>query len=77
MSQSSSIFARTISHQVFLQLSLMWSTTATLAGKNTVLITEEALLCPKKSGEIIATTQYKLGKILFIDKSSLQRFTIL
>ena len=41
--QSLSIYKRIISRQVFLQLRLMWSVTAEMAERDTLLVTEETL----------------------------------
>ena len=66
MSQSSSIFTRTVNHQIFLQLCSMWSTIATLAGKDTVLVTEETLFSQEDSPQIYFKTQVESEKFYLL-----------
>jgi two-component system, sensor histidine kinase and response regulator len=63
ISQSSSIFKKTISREVFLQLSELWSQAVKTVGNNTLLITEETLLnLTKNEQNVFSKKQLEIQK---------------
>lgn len=66
MSQSASIFTRTVSRHIFLQLCSLWLTTAKLTGKNGLLVTEAALLSSEFSHQVNINTELYLQKFYLL-----------
>ena len=66
MSQSASIFTRTVSHHICLQLCSLWLTTAKLTEKNGLLVTEAALLTSEDYHKVNINNELYLQKFYLL-----------